>query len=132
VPVGLLGVLVAAGVVVGDRQVERRVGVPGVDAQRRLEGPLRLLVLPLVVIDDAEHVVDVGERLVRLDDLGQVLLRQRVLLLQVVAAAEREGLLQLFVHVVVSSGDIGVYPARPRRALSWSRAPPEPLRAPRR
>ena len=98
VAVGLLRLLVLAGVVVGDGEVQRGVGVPGVDAERRLEGAQRFLVLPLVVVDDAEHVVDVGERLVLLDDLRQVLLGEAVLLLEVVAAAERERLLQGLVH----------------------------------
>ena len=72
--VDLLGLPVLPHVVVDDRQVERRVGVGRVDPQRRLEGPLGPGELALVVVDDAEHVVDVGEGLVLLDDLRQVLL----------------------------------------------------------
>ena len=78
---------------------------PGLYVERGLEGAQRFLVLPLVVVDDAEHVVDVGERLVLLDDLREVLLGEAVLLLEVVPAPEREGLLQGVVHGV-ASGDV--------------------------
>ena len=52
----------------------------------------------MVVIDDAEHVVDVGEGLVLLDDLREVLLGLLVLLLFEVAAAEGQQLLECVVH----------------------------------
>ena len=97
---------------------------PGLMPQRRLEGAQRFLVLPLVVVDDAEHVVDVGERLVLLHDLRQVLLREAVLLLQVVAAPERERLLQAESSSATISAE--VYEARAGCLLSAAQGPAGP------
>ena len=102
--VDLLRLLVLPHVVVDDGQVQRRLGVRGVEPQRRLEGALRPGELALVVVDDAEHVVDVGERLVLLDELRQVMLGLRVLLLVEVAPPQGEQLLERLVHVLTLLG----------------------------
>ena len=99
----------------------------GVEPQRGLEGAQRFLVLPLVVVDDAEHVVDVGERLVLLDHLGEVLLGQRVLALQVVPATQLEGLLQRVGHVRLPRG-VTVAPV-PGRERAAEPEPERPLEA---
>jgi hypothetical protein len=96
--VDLARLVVLAAVVVGDRQVERRLGVARVDLERRLEGLLRVGEAPLVVIDDAEHVEDVGEPAVLLHDLREVLLGLVVLASLVVVAPERDELPEPVVH----------------------------------
>ena len=62
VAVHLLCALVLAQVVADDGQVERCLDVAGIDVQRLLERPLRRLELAQVMVDDAEHLVHVGER----------------------------------------------------------------------
>jgi len=66
-----LGLDVFPQVVAGDDQVQRRFGVRRVDAQRFVEHLLRLRQPPLLVIDDAQHVVDVGVRRLLAQHLGE-------------------------------------------------------------
>jgi hypothetical protein len=90
--------VVLAAVVVGHAQVERGLGVVGVDAERGLERVLGVLEAALGVIDDAEHVVDVGERRTLGHRLGQIRLRLVVLVGVIVLAAEADELLQAVRH----------------------------------
>src|SRR6185312_7468513 len=85
-----------------DCEVQRGLGVAGVDAQRGLEGALAPGELTLVMVDDAEHVVDLDEALVSLDQPREIALRLGELLLLEVAAAQREPLSQFFVHATSS------------------------------
>ena len=80
--------LVLAAVVVGDREVQRGLGVVGVEGQRALEVVLGLREVAARVADDAEHVVHVGQPVVLLEDLAQHLLRLLELALLVVLAPE--------------------------------------------
>ncbi len=96
--VDLLGFAVLPHVVVDDREVQGGIGVRGVDAQRGLEGTLGSGELTPIMVDDAEHVVAISERLILLDDLGQVFLGLRVLLLLEVAPPQGQQLLERVVH----------------------------------
>ena len=62
VSVGLLRLAVLAGVVVHDREVQRGVRVPGLIRSAASKARSAFWYCALVVVDDAEHVVDVGER----------------------------------------------------------------------
>jgi hypothetical protein len=107
--IDLLRELVLPEVIVGHGQVERGLGVVGVDIERSPEGVARRLQTPAVVVDDTHHVEDVGESVLLLEHLGEVALRLVVLALVVVLTSERDGLLELTVHRS-SKGSVGPEP----------------------
>ena len=96
--VHLAAIVVAAQLVVDDREVERRFGVVRVDGQRPFECFASLLWLPVLVVDEAQHVVDIGEVLVSIADGLEVWPSALVLACPVVLAAVGQVLLDLGVH----------------------------------
>ncbi len=84
------GLAVLAEVVAGDHQVQRRLGVRRVEAQRGAEHLLRFDQPPLVVVDDPQHVVDVRVGRLAAQDLGQAGDRLGVLARGVVGAPARD------------------------------------------
>ena len=96
--VDLSGRLVLASVVVGDRQVQRGLGVARVDGERALEVVLRLREVAARMADHAEHVVHVGEAIVLLEHLPQERFGLVELALLIVLAAEEQELLRMLVH----------------------------------
>ena len=93
-----LRVVVAAELVVADRQVEGRLGVPRVQGERALECGARLVGLAALVQDHAHHVVHVGVVVVRLQHDLEVLLRLVVLAGEVVLATDDEMMFGLRIH----------------------------------
>ena len=87
-----------AAVVVGDGEVQCGLGVVRVQRQRTFEVALGVDVAGAAVRDDPEHVVNVGELVVVLEDLLEEALCQLELLLGVVFAPLQEHLPHVFVH----------------------------------
>src|SRR4051812_10982435 len=102
-PVDLARGVVLPEVVVGDHQVELRLGVVRVQSHRRLEVALRLRKVATAVRHHAEHVENVREAIRLLDDLLQEVLGFVELALLVVLAAEQEQLLQMVIHGALRS-----------------------------
>src|SRR5262249_20302262 len=96
--VHLFRLAIFAEVVVGDREVERGLGVARVDLERLLEVLLGLREAPLAVRDHAEHVEEVGEAAVLARHLMEIRLRLVVLALLVVLLAERHQVAKLLIH----------------------------------
>ena len=92
--VDLLRLGILPEVVAGDDQVQRRLGVGGVDAERLLEHRFGLGQASLLVIDDAQHVVDVRVGRLLAQHFGQVGDGLGVLAGQVVGAPARDQLTQ--------------------------------------
>ena len=99
-PVDLLGALVLSEVVADDGQVEPRLDVPRIDLERLLQRALRRLELAQLVIDHAQHVVDVRERHAAGHRLLEVTGRERVIPALEVLFAEGDELPQLVVHAL--------------------------------
>src|SRR5438876_822037 len=96
----MLRAVVLAKVVADDGEIEARLDVIGIDGQRLLQGPLAGRELAEVVIDDAEHVVHVGEHHAARDGLLQMAGRERIIAALEVLSAEGDQLPQLVVHAL--------------------------------
>ncbi len=101
--VDLLGLAVLAEVVVRHGEVERGFGVGRVDLERAPEHSLGVAEASRLVIDDAQHVVDVGVGHVLAQDLGEAGLRLVVLARDIVIAPARHEIAQrVLVSLIVS------------------------------
>src|SRR5262249_36525008 len=101
--VDALSVVIVPEVVARHREVQCSLCVTWVQGECLFEGDFSFLELPAVMMYDAQHVVDVRESLVFLDDLLQVVFRLIEFALLVVLAAKRKELFGALFHISCSS-----------------------------